>query len=451
MNVFSLALLPRKLAKLSLLATALGTSVGFSAHLYATESAGLNTFDLSSYDLNKSGTIEPYENPALPTSERINDLISRMSLPQKVNMLMGTGFSMDAFGGSRKVPGAAGESYPLAEFGLPSIVLADGPAGLRISPIRENDEQRYYATAFPTATLLASSWNTELLQQVGAAMGQEVKEYGVDVFLAPGMNIQLNPLGGRTFEYYSEDPVLSGNMAAAMVNGVESHGVGSTIKHYVANNIETNRMHLDAVVSGRAMREIYLRGFEIAIEKSQPWAVMSAYNKLNGTYTSQDSKLLIDILRDEFGFTGLVMSDWFAGDDSALQVAAGNDLIMPGSRVNYEQIVDGIEQGKLNEAQLDRNLANVLNVVFQAPVMQGYKYSNQPNLAAHAELARSAAAEGIVLLKNTNNTLPLSKKITSVATFGKTSFDFIAGGSGSGDVNEGLYRFAGTRIRASWL
>ncbi|WP_448554940.1 beta-glucosidase [Thalassotalea montiporae] len=442
MSIISSHSLARQLRTASLLAVTLSCSTAVLAY-----SAGdkpeqeqrkqdLSLYDLNLYDLNKNGQLERYENPAIPVAERVQDLIARMSLTQKINMLMGTGFTMDAIGGSNKVPGAAGETFPLKEFGIPSIVLADGPAGLRISPHRQDDEQTYYATAFPTATLLASSWNTKLLELVGAAMGQEAKEYGVDVFLAPGMNIQLNPLGGRAFEYYSEDPVLSGNMAAAMVNGVESNGIGSTIKHYVANNIETNRMHLDTVVSGRAMREIYLKGFEIAIAKSQPWAVMSSYNKVNGTYASQSNSLLLDVLRDELGFKGLVMSDWFAGDDSAQQVAAGNDLIMPGSKANEQQIIDGLEQGRLTEQAIDRNLARVLNTVFHSPVMQNYQYSNKPNLQAHATLARNAAAEGIVLLKNNGNALPLAKHVKSVATFGNTSFDFIAGGSGSGDVNE---------------
>ncbi|MFV8819292.1 glycoside hydrolase family 3 C-terminal domain-containing protein [Haliea sp. E17] len=385
-------------------------------------------------DLNGNGRIEPYENTALDPQARSEDLIGRLGIEQKIDLVMGTGFS-NTMGGSSKVPGAAGSTAPLPDFGIPSIELTDGPAGVRINPQRDNDPNDYYATAFPIATTLASTWNPELVAAVGAAMGNEVKEYGTDILLAPGMNIQLNPRGGRNYEYLSEDPLLSGKMAAAIVKGVQSQGVGATVKHFVANNLETSRMVLNAEVDEQALREIYLRGFQIAIKESQPWAVMTSYNKLNGTYTSQDPVLLKQILRHEWGFGGLVMSDWLSGDDSVAQLQAGNDLIMPGRPENREEIIRGLADGSLTEADLDHNLRRILPTVFKAPSANGYPYTNRPELKANAATARQAAAEGVVLLKNRDATLPL-KNIGKVAVFGNTSYDFISGGTGSGDVNE---------------
>ncbi|NVK56230.1 MAG: glycoside hydrolase family 3 C-terminal domain-containing protein [Alteromonadaceae bacterium] len=385
-------------------------------------------------DMNQNGTLETYEDTSLSPAVRAADLLSRLSIEQKIKLVNGTGMSM-AGDGSQKVPGAAGSTYALPDFGIPAVVLSDGPAGVRIKPTRDNDPNTYYATAFPIATAIASSWNTELAEQIGAAMGDEVKEYGIDVFLAPALNIQLNPRGGRNFEYYSEDPFISGMIAASVVNGVESNGVGATIKHFVANQVETSRMVLNAEVDEQAMREIYLKGFEIAVKQSQPWAVMSSYNKLNGTYTSQSKALLSDILRDEWGFTGVVMTDWFAGDDSAAQMQAGNDLIMPGTPANHRQISEALLDGSLSEAELDRNITRIIAMIFKTPAMQQYAYSDKPDLTAHAQIARQAAAEGVVLLRNNDATLPL-KGLTRVATFGNTSYNFIAGGTGSGDVNE---------------
>ena len=368
------------------------------------------------------------------------ETMAKLSLEDKAHFVIGTGmvgFSGDdaVIGATRNiVPGAAGTTYPLDSLGIPAIVLADGPAGLRIDATREGDTATYYCTHFPIGTLLASTWNTQLVEEVGTAIGEEVKEYGADVLLAPALNIMRNPLCGRNFEYYSEDPVVAGKTAAAYIRGVQKNDVGTSIKHFAANNQETNRMNNDAHISQRALREIYLKGFEIAIKESKPWTVMTSYNYINGIYTSESKDLVETILRDEWGYEGTVMTDWFGGKDGALQMWAGNDMLQPGKAEQFDSIVAGVKSGKLAEADLDRNVRRILKLVEKSPRYQGYKYSNKPDLKAHAQVTRQSAVEGMVLMKN-ENALPFGEGVKKVALYGNTSYDFIAGGTGSGNVN----------------
>ena len=368
------------------------------------------------------------------------EVMAQFSLEDKAHFVIGTGMAGfdgdDAVIGATRnlVPGAAGTTFPFDSLGIPAVVLADGPAGLRIDATRQGDSATYYCTHFPIGTLLASTWNTELVEQVGKAIGEEVKEYGADVLLAPAVNIMRNSLCGRNFEYYSEDPVVAGKTAAAYILGVQKNDVGTSIKHFAANNQETNRMNNDAHISQRALREIYLKGFEIAIKEAKPWTVMTSYNYINGVYTSESKDLVTTILRDEWGYEGTVMTDWFGGKDGAKQMWAGNDMLQPGKKEQFDSIVAGVKSGKLDEADLDRSVQRTLNLVERSPRYQGYKFSNKPDLKAHAAVTRQSAVEGMVLMKN-NSTLPLDSSKKNVALYGNTSYEFIAGGTGSGNVN----------------
>ena len=370
----------------------------------------------------------------------VNKVVAAMTLEEKVNLLVGVGawngndIAQEIKDAKSLIPGCAGQTYPIPRLGIPSVMLPDGPGGLRINPTRQDDANTYYCTSFPVATILAQSWNQQLVEEVGVAIGDEVKRYGADCLLAPALNLHRNPLLGRNFEYYSEDPVISGKTAAAMVRGVQSNDVGATIKHYALNSQETNRMANDARVDQQTARELYLKGFEIAVRESQPWAVMTSYNKVNGTYAPENITLIDSILRQEWGFEGMVMTDWGGGRDAIATVKAGNDLLMPGSANQIKTIIEAVENGTLDEKTIDRNVTRILDFIARSPKMQGYEFKNDPDLEAHAQVARSSATEGMVLLKN-NGALPLGKDCNIIALYGTSSYDIYVVGTGSGSVN----------------
>jgi beta-glucosidase len=382
-------------------------------------------------------------------------LVAKMTTDEKLNMLAGPGYAVTdgvfAVNTSavanlqNDVPGVAGYISGVLNtttgLDIAASKLADGPAGIRITPTPEGQSGTFYATGFPTGTVLASTWNPDIVKEVGDAAGNEAKEYGIDFWLAPGMNIQRNPLNGRNFEYYSEDPLVAGEMAAAVVSGAQSEGIATTIKHFAANNSETNRMKVNNIISPRAMREIYLRGFQYAVKNAQPWALMTSYNKINDTYTSQRSDLITSILRDEWGYNGLVMSDWFAGDDPVAQVKAGNDLIQPGG-VNFmtggadtlTTLKAAYTNNTLSSNVITQSVTHILTQALKTPSNQHYSYSNNPDLNSHAKIAKAAAEEGMVLLKNNNSSLPIATSKT-IASFGIAQINTLKGGTGSGDVH----------------
>ena len=372
----------------------------------------------------------------------IDEVVKAMTLEEKAALLVGgqnrqVSGQDNRFGNLNMLcPGAAGVTQDIDRLGITPTALSDGPAGIRINPTRQGQEGTFYATGFPVGTAMASTWNTPLIEEVGAAMGQEVLEYGTDVLLAPALNIHRSPLCGRNFEYYSEDPVVAGKSAAAFIRGVQSNGVGTSAKHFAANSQETNRMEVDEIIDARTMREIYLKGFEIAVKEGDPWTIMSSYNKINGKYAQAHKELLTTVLRDEWGYQGLVMTDWTGQRNTAEQIQAGNDLMEPGNVAQTQEIIDKVKSGELSMADVDVCVKRMLRFIVKTPHFKGYKNTNKPDLKAHAALTRQAADEAMVLLKNEGGALPFGDNVKKVALFGVTSYDLIAGGTGSGDVNK---------------
>ena len=390
------------------------------------------------------------------SATNIDEVLQAMTLEEKARLLVGGannffGDQAVVGGEATLVAGAAGTSPEIARLGIPATVLTDGPAGVRIDPTRKGDSQTYYATGFPIGTCLASTWNTELVGKVGEAIGNETKEYRCDVILGPGMNLHRSPLCGRNFEYYSEDPFVTGKIGAAYINGVQSQGAGVSAKHFAVNSQETERTSVDERVSQRALRELYLRGFEIAVRESQPWTIMSSYNQVNGQYSMGNRDLLTSILRDDWGYKGIVMTDWIGirqGLPTITEVQAGNDLMEPGQPAQVNEIIEGVKSGKLSMADVDRNVRRMLEYIVKTPSFHKYPATNKPDLKGHAAITRQTACEGIVLLKNGPHpasprggeprlTLPLGGDGggLTVALFGENSYNFLPGGVGSGCVH----------------
>ncbi|NCB74038.1 MAG: glycosyl hydrolase [Clostridia bacterium] len=351
----------------------------------------------------------------------IKKLLKELSLEEKASLCSG----LDSW-----------HTVPIERLGIPSIMMADGPHGLRIETEGSGEDllakESYPATCFPTASALACSWDTELMYKLGSALGEECLAGGVSILLGPGVNIKRSPLCGRNFEYYSEDPLLSGELAVGFIRGVQDKGVGVSLKHFAVNNQETARMTTDVLLDERALREIYLTNFEIAVKAAKPWTLMCAYNMLRGEYCSENKLLLTDILRSEWGFEGLVMSDWGAVNERDDGLAGGLDLEMPaGGQDSIDKIVNAVKSGKLSEQMLDTAVERILTLVNNGFINK--KENAHYDKQEHHELARKLAGECMVLLKN-DNILPL-KKTGSLAVIGAFAASPRIQGGGSSHLN----------------
>ncbi|MEM7115828.1 MAG: glycoside hydrolase family 3 C-terminal domain-containing protein [Chloroflexota bacterium] len=355
-------------------------------------------------------------------TKEIPQLIAQMTLEEKASLCSGANFW---------------HMQGIERLGIPSIMITDGPHGLRKQDTSSSDHvglnESVPAICFPTASALAATWNRDLLYEVGAALGDECRAEKVGVILGPGANIKRSPLCGRNFEYFSEDPFLSGEMAISHINGTQGKGIGTSLKHYVVNNQEYRRMTIDAVVDERALHEIYLTGFEMAVKEAQPWTVMCAYNRVNGTYACQHKELMTDILKEEWGHEGLVVTDWGAMNDRVAGLAAGVELEMPGTKNgNDAKIVEAVRVGELDEAVLDVAVTRILQLIFKAKTTLANEASYDAE--EHHALARRVAGEGAVLLKNEGGLLPLAGE-GKVAIIGRFAKEPRYQGAGSSLIN----------------
>ncbi|MFW6238772.1 MAG: glycoside hydrolase family 3 N-terminal domain-containing protein, partial [Halanaerobiales bacterium] len=342
---------------------------------------------------------------------KIDKVRAELSLEQKVKLLSGRDFWY---------------TKELIDPGVPSITVSDGPHGLRLAMLEEVETES--TVTYPVEAAMAATWNKELVEEIGRCIGEEAQYFNVGVLLAPGTNGKRSPAGGRNFEYFSEDPYLSGMMATAYVRGVQSQGVGTSLKHFVANEQETNRMVVSSEVDERTLREIYLRPFEMVVKNEEPWTIMCSYNKVNGTYMSQNKKYLSDVLRGEWGFSGLVVSDWAAVDSRPLGINAGLDLEMPGPGWQDRKVIEAVRRGEVSEKALGARVKNLLKLVEK--VQKNQQQVADCDFAAHHQVARRAAAEAVVLLKNDGDILPLSPDM-DIAVVGKFAEEprFQGGGS----------------------
>jgi len=421
---------------------------------------------------NQSGSdIPPYKNPSLPVEQRVQDLLSRMTLQEKVAMLSGTDWM---------------QSVPNQRLGIPSIKMADGPLGIRSwsGPSSETSAEfaktKVTTTAFPAGVAMAATWDTELVESEGQAIGQEVKALGRDMILGPTVNINRTPLWGRNFEGYGEDPYLTTRLALAYIKGVQGEGVIATVKHFAANNQEFERHRINAIVDQRALNEIYLPAFKAAVEEGGVWSVMSAYNRLNGTYCAENSALLKDVLQKQWNFKGFVVSDWGSTYSTAGTVNAGMDLEMPGGQpmkewlrkpktqaagngggwLVSEKVLPEISAGKISTATVDDNVSRMLRVMFiSGQFDKPHTATGEIDTPEQRAVARKAATEGIVLLKNAGALLPLDlSKIHSIAVIGPSAAVARTGGGGSSLVTpkysvaplKGIQDRAGDRLQVGY-
>ncbi len=349
--------------------------------------------------------------------KNIQSIISQMTLEEKAALCTGA---------------SAWTTTPVERLGVPEMIVSDGPHGVRRVPdVHAMMMESLPATCFPTASCLASTWDVELIHKMGEALAEECIALNVDVLLGPGANMKRSPLGGRNFEYFSEDPYLAGEMAANFINGVQSRGVGTSLKHYAANNQEFQRFSISAEIDERTLREIYLTAFEKAVKQAQPWTVMCSYNKVNGTFASEHHYLLTEILKNEWGFEGLVVSDWGAVRDRVAALKGGLDWEMPGPQDRRVQaVVDAVRAGELDEAILDESVRRILQIVFKA---QETPKTGKFDIDAHHELARKISSEGMVLLKN-NGILPL-KGQQHIAVIGRSAETAHFQGGGSSHIH----------------